>query len=433
MVSWSESEEQQFTGVVAESDWSIVAGLGCLLLTFLIGRYLESCHFNYLPEAGVAILLGILTSALAAATGSEVLRDDMKFDFEFFMVWLLPPIIFEAGFNMNRHAFFANLLPTALFAFVGTLLSTAAVGGIVFAFGRAGICAPLGALASLYFGSLISATDPVTVLAVFSRLGVKADLFAMVFGESVLNDAVAIVLSRTLLSFKTTAVSPLSVASAVGTFVVVFGGSLLIGVCYGAGSALLLKHVALRAHEDALYIEAAIVILCAWGANFTAEALNLSGIVAILFCGIVMAKYTRDNLSEQAVVLTARALKLVALLAETFIFVYLGMAAFAFPIMEAPHWRLVLVAMLACFVGRSHWLVSTKLVPDAQLPPISLAYQAVIWFSGLRGGVAFAIAAAGFQRGDFGGDSILVLQTTLMVAFITIFLMGGLITDLANA
>jgi hypothetical protein len=82
MVSWSESGEQKFTGVVAESEWSIVAGLGCLLLTFLIGRYLEGRHFSYLPEAGVAILLGIVASALAAASGSEVLRDDMKFDFE---------------------------------------------------------------------------------------------------------------------------------------------------------------------------------------------------------------------------------------------------------------------------------------------------------------------------------------------------------------
>jgi len=77
----------------------------------------------------------------------------------------------------------------------------------------------MGALASLTFGSLISATDPVTVLAVFQALGVKVDLFSMVFGESVLNDAVAIVLSRTLLSFNKpgTVVDRASIMAAVVT------------------------------------------------------------------------------------------------------------------------------------------------------------------------------------------------------------------------
>ena len=91
--------------------------------------------------------------------------------------------------------------------------------------------AALGLLASLVFGSLISATDPVTVLAVFQALGVKVDLFSMVFGESVLNDAVAIVLSRTLLSFNSpdAHVDAASIAAAVLSFVVIFLGSALIG------------------------------------------------------------------------------------------------------------------------------------------------------------------------------------------------------------
>jgi sodium/hydrogen exchanger 8 len=66
---------------------------------------------------------------------------------------------------------------------VGTLASAAIVGCVVYAAGQAGLCHPLGGLAALTFGSMISAVDPVTVLAVFQRLGVKADLFAMVFGE----------------------------------------------------------------------------------------------------------------------------------------------------------------------------------------------------------------------------------------------------------
>ena len=110
---------------------------------------------------------------------------DQRFSAEFFMVWLLPPIIFAAGYNMDVKAFFANLGPTMLLAFRGTVLSTFVVGGLVFAAGQAKLCYPLGGLASLFFGALISATDPVTVLAVFTRIGVQRDVFAIVFGESV--------------------------------------------------------------------------------------------------------------------------------------------------------------------------------------------------------------------------------------------------------
>merc|ERR1712185_259543 len=78
---------------------------------------------------------------------------------------------------MNVAAFVRNLGPTMFFAFIGTFASTFVVGGLVYGAGQMGLCYPLGMLASLLFGSLISATDPVTVLAVFQALGVKVDLF----------------------------------------------------------------------------------------------------------------------------------------------------------------------------------------------------------------------------------------------------------------
>ena len=94
-----------------------------------------------------------------------------RFDFDFFIVWLLPPIIFEAGFNMDVHSFFANIYPTIFFAFVGTFASTFIIGGLVWGMGQLGLCYPMGLLASLSFGSVISATDPVTVLSVFQATG----------------------------------------------------------------------------------------------------------------------------------------------------------------------------------------------------------------------------------------------------------------------
>jgi len=437
---------------IAQSEWTIVVGMACLFLVFTGSRALEHLQFSYLPEAGLAVLLGMAASAITWRGQESLMIEDMRFDFEFFMIWLLPPIIFEAGYNMNRRAFFENLLPTTLFAFGGTLISMAVVGGLVFGAGQAGMCHALSGLSALYFGALISATDPVTVLAVFQKLGVKSDLFSMVFGESVMNDAVAIVLSRTLLAFKTEDVTAQSLGLALLVFLEIFVGSLLIGVIYGILSSLVYKHMHMKNHDDALYLETAMIVTFAWGANYTAEALNLSGIVAILFCGIVMAKYTRDNLSEGARMLSARTFKVVALLAESFVFVYLGMAAFSYPIFHNTTWRLVLIALPACLLGRTQiylfanlvnawrrlrlhaqarpngWCACLALKKNAQIPPqISFVYQHVMVFSGLRGGVAFAIAAVGYSHDDFHSneDSLAIMQVCRRNLFIKNIIANG--------
>ena len=102
---------------------------------------------------------------------------------------------------MKKQFFFRNIGSILTFAFAGTILSTFAVAGIMF-----GVCSifpvhintPMTFIDNLRFGALISATDPVTILAIFSDLNVDVNLYALVFGESVLNDAVAIVITRTI-------------------------------------------------------------------------------------------------------------------------------------------------------------------------------------------------------------------------------------------
>jgi sodium/hydrogen exchanger 8 len=236
-------------------------------------------HITFLPEAAIGMIVGASVAAGELLSHHDTMAEHDRFDFEFFMIWLLPPIIFEAGYNMNVSAFVNNLVPTMFFAFVGTFASTFVVGGLVWKAGQLGLCYPLGMLAALTFGSLISATDPVTVLAVFQALGVKVDLFSMVFGESVLNDAVAIVLSRTLLSFNApdAQITAASVAEAVVSFFVIFVGSSLIGVFFGAACSRTYKTLGLRLHEEHLFLEGALSFIFPWTAYYTAEALELSG------------------------------------------------------------------------------------------------------------------------------------------------------------
>lgn len=281
----TEGEGAEGTEEEVAPTWAYVMGIAGTAVTFIIGHQLEHSGVTWVPEAAVGLMIGFLIAAFATEGWIGPLAfpwaHHMRFDYEFFMTFLLPPIIFEAGYNMQVRPFFTNIGPTIFFAFVGTFLSTFVVGGLVWYAGQLGLCYPLGMLASLTFGSLISATDPVTVLAVFQALGVKVDLFSMVFGESVLNDAVAIVLSRTLLSFNEpgATVDADSIAAAVVSFFVIFVGSSLIGVVSGTLCSLTYKYLGLRLHEEHLFIEGALSFIFPWAAYYTAEALELSGSV----------------------------------------------------------------------------------------------------------------------------------------------------------
>eukprot|EP00959_Pyramimonas_sp_CCMP1952_P119133 2490743-Pyramimonas_sp.AAC.1 len=122
---------------------------------------------------------------------------------------------------------------------LGLLLPTLTPG--VALSGYIGLCVPLTTLHSLTFGALISATDPVTTLAIFQELGCDLDLYALVFGESVLNDAVAIVLYQSMVSFQDISVDGTNIWHAFVQFWVVFLGSLFIGFAVAICTTLLLK------------------------------------------------------------------------------------------------------------------------------------------------------------------------------------------------
>ena len=171
----------------------------------------------------------------------------------FFLV-LLPPIIFESGYNLHKGNFFANLGSILLFAIVGTLISALVVGGGVYILGVADLVYPLNFVESFAFGkniskyirffpwnqfheffftiisgSLISAVDPVATLAIFQALDVDPVLNMLVFGESILNDAVAIVLTTTIVQSSSPEMAHMSgseqVLMSVQRFIVTFLGS----------------------------------------------------------------------------------------------------------------------------------------------------------------------------------------------------------------
>uniref|UniRef100_A0A4W5KGJ2 Cation/H+ exchanger transmembrane domain-containing protein n=1 Tax=Hucho hucho TaxID=62062 RepID=A0A4W5KGJ2_9TELE len=154
----------------------------------------------------------------------------------------------------------------------------------------------------LFFGAIVSATDPVTVLAIFNELHVDVDLYALLFGESVMNDAVAIVLSSSILAYQPAGASThtfdaTAFFKSVGVFLGIFSGSFAMGAITGAVTALVTKFTKLHCFP---LLETALFFLMSWSTFLLAEACGFTGVVAVLFCGITQAHYTYNNLSEES-------------------------------------------------------------------------------------------------------------------------------------
>ena len=194
------------------------------------------------------------TLAYTYQGGMQDISTDVKrntqFDTEVFFNILLPPIIFHAGYSMKRRFFFRNIGSIIAYAFFGTTISTFTVAGVMY---LVTVLFPylqnvVSVLDLLRFGALISATDPVTTLSIFNDLNVEVNLFALVFGESVLNDAVAIVMTRTFQDYETKELSDdgnnpayKTALLAILDFIFVFGASFFVGSIVAIINALITK------------------------------------------------------------------------------------------------------------------------------------------------------------------------------------------------
>lgn len=131
---------------------------------------------------------------------------------------------------------------------------------------------------ALSVGATLSATDPVTILAIFNVYKVEPKLYTVIFGESILNDAIAIVLFETAQRYKEGGTKGnlnfVSLFEAIGIFLLVFFGGLLIGVVVGIGTALMLKYTLIRRYPK---LESCLVILIAYASYFFSNGVHMSG------------------------------------------------------------------------------------------------------------------------------------------------------------
>ena len=207
--------------VLADEEKTDSRGLLAISITLIIGIFLThfflKLEFQFIPESTVLIFFGIIVGGLIKLSGNS-LDDIYKLDSSVFFLTLLPPIIYDSGYNMHKEYFFFNFGSIFVFAVFGTLLSTIVIGIGLYCFQF------LSFFDSMMYASLLSAVDPVATLAIFQALNVEPHLNALVFGESILNDAVSIVLFKTFKDFSKHVFSFYLIFEALTHFLMIFFG-----------------------------------------------------------------------------------------------------------------------------------------------------------------------------------------------------------------
>lgn len=235
-----------------------------LVLSFSFAHIVKkSCVAKWMPESICVLLVGIVASLglnlieiLSGHTGAAT-KWNVAWSSSLFFFVLLPPIVFSAAYHAKRGIFYRNAVPIGLLAILGTLISNLVMtAGLYWAaeFGLLGNDVHMSLMELVAFGALISSTDPVATLSVFSQLKVDPDLFYTIFGESILNDAIAITAFRSATKYiaqdltQRHAMEYLLVGFLLD-FLVTFVGSMILGYVLGLVSALWFKHMNLDRHE----------------------------------------------------------------------------------------------------------------------------------------------------------------------------------------
>lgn len=325
---------------------------------------------------------------------------------------LLPPLIFEAAFQLNWPQLRRNLPVILVLASLGVVLSAG-----VTAAGMQWL-AHWDWLSCVVFGVLIAATDPVSVIATFRESGARGRLLLLVEAESLFNDGTAAVGFAVALTFaKGQAPTPLETAAALAAIVV---GGLMCGAVVAAAVLLLAGRT-----EDHL-VEITFTTVAAYGSFLLAEHLHLSGVLATLTAGLVMANYrSLGEISARGREAVEAFWEYAAFIANSFVFLLIGMHAAKVDL--AGVWLPAAAALLLVTSGRAAAIYPCCLLFSRSGLRVTARHQHVLFWGGLRGALALALAL-GLPPEVPMRDHILTISFAV-VAF-SVFVQGLTLTPL---
>ncbi|ODV59624.1 bifunctional K:H/Na:H antiporter NHX1, partial [Ascoidea rubescens DSM 1968] len=414
------------------SSWALFILLFLLSFALWSSYFLQQRRIKAIHETVLSIFYGMVVGLIIRISPGHYIQDTVTFNSSYFFNVLLPPIILNSGYELNQKNFFNNIVSILIYAIPGTFISAMVLGSILYLWTSLGLeKINIQFVDALAVGASLSATDPVTILSIFNAYKVDPKLYTIILGESLLNDAISIVMFETCQKFHGKDVYFSSLFEGIGLFLMIFSISLLIGLVVGIIVALFLKHTHIRRYPQ---IESCLILLFAYESYFFSNGCHMSGIVSILFFGITLKHYAYYNMSRRTQIATKYIFQLLAQLSENFIFIYLGLSLFTeVQLIYKP--LLIIVTTISICIARYcsifplskfiNFIYKTKNNSanpnyNSISPEIPWEYQMMAFWAGLRGAVGVALAM-GIQ-GEFKST---LLADVLVVVVLTVIIFGG--------
>ncbi|KAL3068822.1 hypothetical protein niasHS_017388 [Heterodera schachtii] len=395
------------------SAWLLLASMSKLF--FHVNKRIAEA----LPDSALLIALGFVLGFILRLC--QIDHRIYMLQSPIFFLYLLPPIIFDAGFFMPNRQLFENFDSVLLFAFVGTIWNTIAIGYSLNWMGQVGFFSvPFTTFQILLFASLISSVDPVAVIGIFEEIRVNEFLFINVFGEALFNDGAAVTLYKMFQEF--TNIGPYNlhamdyIEGILSFFVIAIGG-VILGLFFAALTCIATKYTHVR------LIAPIFVFVVPYMSYLTAEMFGISSILAITACTIAMKQYVKGNLSHDAYSSVKYFTKMLAQCSETVIFLFLG-----FSLVSREYtwdWTFVCSTIAFCLIHRTVGVVVQCAVLNLfRRKKFSFTDQFVLSYGGLRGAIAFGLVMSTNNSADQFPARSMFISTTLAVIFFTVFVQG---------
>lgn len=354
-----------------------------------------------IPYTVLLVLVGILlvpTVSLPALEPVFGFLDDLKLSPELLFYIFLPVLIFESAFNMKIRQMVESAWSIALLSIVGLLISTIVIAsGLYFILPLIGLEIPF--IVALLFGSIISATDPVAVLALFKDYGAPKRLSLIFEGESLFNDGTAVALFLVVLAI---AQNGFDGASTVFDGVLMFAGMVVIGALIGLIMASLFS-LALRYTRSNEFVTVTLLIISAHLVFITTEAINQNGIfglhihvspiIATTVAALFLGNYARHILLPRTDQYLTQTVELVAFVANSLVFLLAGILFATTKINLADLWLPILITIIIVALARvvTVYAVGVPLNKSKLEAPLPSSWLKLLSWGSLRGALAIII------------------------------------------
>ncbi len=392
----------------------IVAGIIALLL--IASLTLALTERIKLPFTVALVVIGMLLAELGEQSPQTLgPLADLKISSGLILYVFLPALVFESAFHLDARLLQRDIASVMMLAVPGLLLSTALIGLVVAA------ATPIPLAPALLLGAILSATDPVAVIALFKRLGAPRRLTVLVEGESLFNDATSIVLAGVMVGILTAgSFSTDTLVGGVVHFITVFTGGLVVGWVLA-----LLTGYLLAVLPENPFIQITLTTILAYLSFIIAEEVfHLSGVMAVVAAALTFSGWGWIKVTASARSYLEYFWEYMAFIATALIFLMVGLKVELAALLDSMDLLVWVVAgmLLARAVVVWGLLPLVQHLPGAQ--PVEQRYRSVIYWGGLRGAIALAIVLS-LPAFEYTG----VFTTLVMGAVLFTLLVQGLTID----